>query len=99
MKTISQKVPLAWLKCLVFSVILIAAADWPAAAQVTLVPAGSEWRYLDNGVNLGPNWRSLNFDDSSWKSGRGQLGYGDGDEMTVISYGSDPTNKYPTYYF
>lgn len=39
------------------------------------------------------------FDDSSWSSGPAQLGYGDGDEATVVSFGIDPANKYITTYF
>jgi hypothetical protein len=42
-------------------------------------------------------WPSV--DDSGWFSGPAQLGYGDGDEATVISYGSNSSNKYPCYYF
>jgi hypothetical protein len=69
------------------------------ATTYTLVPAGSAWKYLDNGSNQGTAWRALNFDDSSWASGPAQLGYGDGDEATVVSYGLDANNKYVTTYF
>ena len=62
-------------------------------------PAGSEWRYNDSGTDLGTAWRTVDYDDSSWPVGAGQLGYGDGDEATVLSYGPDSSNKYPTYYF
>src|SRR4029434_6571087 len=64
----------------------------------TLVPAGSVWRYLDNGSNQGTAWRALNFGDSSWASGPAQLGYGDGDEATVVSYGPNSAAKYITTY-
>ena len=50
------------------------------------VPAGSVWNYLDDGSNQGTAWRSPVFDDSSWESGSAQLGYGDGDEATVIDF-------------
>src|SRR4029078_3777871 len=36
---------------------------------------------------------------STWASGPGQLGYGDGDEATVVSFGPDPANKFITPYF
>jgi len=39
------------------------------------------------------------YDDSSWPQGPAQLGYGDGDEATVISYGPDANKKYPATYF
>ena len=64
-----------------------------------LIAAGSNWKYLDNGADLGSTWRSASFDDSSWKSGKAQLGYGDGDETTVVGFGPDSTNKYITTYF
>ena len=39
------------------------------------------------------------YDDAGWAQGPAQLGYGDGDEATVVSYGPDANNKYPTTYF
>ncbi len=64
-----------------------------------LVPMGSTWRYLDDGSNQGTNWRQAGFDDSGWQSGRAQLGYGDGDELTQVGYGNNPNNRYVTTYF
>jgi hypothetical protein len=63
------------------------------------ISTGSTWKYLDNGSNQGTAWRSRSFSDSAWKSGSAQLGYGDGDEATVVSYGSNASNKYVTTYF
>jgi hypothetical protein len=64
-----------------------------------LVPTGSTWRYLDNGTNQGTAWRARGFDDSAWKSGAAELGYGDGDEKTVVSFGPSSSRKYVTTYF
>ncbi len=64
-----------------------------------LVPSGSIWRYDDTGTDLGDTWRDIAYDDAAWAENPAQLGYGDGDEATVLSYGPDPNNKYPTYYF
>jgi acid phosphatase type 7 len=69
------------------------------SANVSLIPAGATWKYLDNGSNQGTAWRSPTFDDSTWASGPAQLGYGDGDEATVVGFGPDPNNKYITTYF
>jgi len=71
----------------------------PLQAQTVLVPAGSSWKYLDNGTNQGTAWRAPAFADSAWKSGAAQLGYGDGDEATVIGYGPNSASKYTTSYF
>jgi hypothetical protein len=65
----------------------------------TLVAQGSTWRYLDNGSNPGTAWRAGAFDDSTWKQGPAQLGYGDGDEQTVVSYGPNASQKYLTSYY
>jgi len=64
-----------------------------------VVPSGAVWKYLDNGSNQGTAWRQLGFDDSAWKAGRGQLGYGENDEGTVVSYGPNSSAKYITTYF
>lgn len=66
---------------------------------VTLLPLGSTWTYLDKGTDPGTAWFEPTFDDSSWSNGVAQLGYGDGDEQTVISYGGNSSAKYPAYYF
>ncbi len=70
-----------------------------AHAQTELVPLGSNWRFLDNGSDQATGWRQPSFDDSSWAEGLAQLGYGDGDESTVVSFGGDTGNKYITTYF
>jgi hypothetical protein len=78
-----------------FALELLAVPVAPAA----LVPAGSTWRYLDDGSDQGVAWRAPAFDDAAWRSGRAQLGYGDGDEATVVRYGPDPAHKWTTTYF
>jgi len=55
------------------------------AAETVLVSTGAVWRYFDAGMEPGPGWQSPIFDDSTWRIGAAQLGYGDGDETTVIS--------------
>ena len=67
-------------------------------ASTSLVPAGSTWRYWDRGtVPIG--WQSPGFDDSAWPSGPAQLGYGDGDEATVVSFGASSGAKLVTTWF
>ena len=69
------------------------------AAQVTIFPNGSAWKYLDNGTDQGMAWYGTGFNDASWAGGNGELGYGDGDEATVVSFGSNANAKYVTTYF
>lgn len=64
--------------------------------DVTLIAANAIWKYLDAGTNPGPSWMSLNFDDTAWLQGAAELGYGDGDEVTVVGYGPNTNARYPT---
>lgn len=75
------------------------AAPAPSAQTVQFTGPSTTWRYLDKGVYPGAGWTTTGFDDSTFKSGLPQLGYGDGDETTVVSYGPDSENKYITTYF
>jgi hypothetical protein len=64
-----------------------------------LVPWGSSWKYLDNGSDQGAGWRAAQYNDSTWATGLAQLGYGDGDEATVVGFGPNANSRYPTTYF
>lgn len=68
-------------------------------AQTNLVSWNSAWKYLDNGSNQTNVWNQLNYNDAAWSSGNAELGYGDGDEATVVSYGPNSSSKYITTYF
>jgi hypothetical protein len=58
------------------------------------------WKYWDNAA-APANWQTTGFVDASWASGNAELGYGDNDEETVVSYGgvANINNKYTTTYF
>ncbi len=70
-----------------------------AISQSVIIPYGSAWKYLDNGTNQGTGWASSSFSDAAWATGTAELGYGDGDEATVVKFGANSTNKYITTYF
>jgi Bacterial Ig domain len=65
----------------------------------TIIPGKWFWKYRDDGSDQGASWRALNFDDSAWAVGVAELGYGDGDEATVVSYGPNAVTKFITTYF
>ena len=73
-------------------------ASLPAQPVVFIRP-GEDWRYQDTGADEGTAWRGMTFDDSAWTSGPAQLGYGQGDEQTVVSFGFDDFEKNVTTYF
>ncbi|RIK81831.1 MAG: hypothetical protein DCC68_07810 [Planctomycetota bacterium] len=71
-----------------------------------LIPAGDMWKYLDNGTDQGTAWTGTSFNDASWATGRAELGYGDGDEATIVACvtagtpcAGNPPNKFITTYF
>jgi len=83
----------------IFVYLFVVLASLASATEVTLVSKNSTWKYLDNGSNQGTAWRASSFNDSIWSAGPGQLGYGDADEATIVSYGPDSNAKYTTTYF
>ncbi len=64
-----------------------------------LVAAETAWHYRDDGSDLETRWRRHTFDDSEWLVGDAPLGYGKGDEATIVGYGPNPNDKYITTYF
>ncbi|MCK5565517.1 MAG: CotH kinase family protein, partial [Planctomycetes bacterium] len=58
--------------------------------------SSSVWKYLYDGSDQGTAWRTYAFDDDSWGSGPGQLGFGDDDEATDIG---PKVTGYRTAYF
>jgi len=81
------------------ALLMVVIAFMQLSAQTNLITYGSSWKYLDNGSNQGTAWRAASFNDAAWSSGNGQLGYGDGDEATLVKYGTNASSKYVTTYF
>ena len=60
-----------------------------------VIEIGDEWRYR-KGTSAPPSdWISVGFDDTSWFAGNSGIGYGDGDDATVLS---DMQGNYATVY-
>ncbi|MFC4058766.1 fibrinogen-like YCDxxxxGGGW domain-containing protein [Planomonospora corallina] len=68
-----------------------------SASTVTLLSKGATWKWRYDGTDPGASWTSPSFDDSSWSAGPGELGYGDGDEATLLPAGATP--RHVTAYF
>ncbi len=84
---------------LFFIIMVLCFSSSQLFADTLFISKGATWKYLDNGSDQGISWRENTFDDSSWQSGAAILGYGNGGEATVVSYGGDAANKYITTYF
>jgi len=69
------------------------------AISTSFITDTATWKYLDDGTDQGTGWTGTGFNDAAWASGAAELGYGDADETTVVSFGPDTNNKYPTTYF
>lgn len=68
-------------------------------SYTNLIASGAVWKYRDTGNDPGASWMAPAYDDNGWASGPAELGYGDGDEATPVSYGPDSSGKYATTHF
>jgi hypothetical protein len=73
----------------------------PSAIPITdtLIQANGSWKYFDSGTLPSGAWTTLSYTETGWKTGNAELGYGDGDEATVVSFGPSSTTKFITTYF
>lgn len=65
----------------------------------SLITYNASWKYRDAGTLPSGSWKAVGYNETGWKTGNAQLGYGDGDESTVVSYGPNSSSKYITTYF
>lgn len=72
---------------------------WSNYSTSVLLASGAEWKYLDDGSDQGDRWIQLAYNDAGWKTGKAELGYGDGDENTEVGFGGNADSKYVTTYF
>lgn len=78
--------------------VVLSKLDTPSQ-NTTYLALGANWKYFDQGSLPAVDWFSSAYSDATWPNGNGELGYGDGDETTVVSYGPSSSNKYPSTYF
>ena len=92
-RSLARRVGLAFI-----ALLLLSPTSFDAQSSA-LIAAGSTWRYLGDGTDQGVGWRAPLFNDSAWPTGTAQLGYGDGDEATIVGYGPNAAAKHITTYF
>ncbi|MBT3611894.1 MAG: hypothetical protein HN522_03000 [Flavobacteriales bacterium] len=51
----------------------------------TVVFDNDIWKYFEGTYEPDTNWRKLAFNDATWLQGQGGVGYGDGDDNTIIN--------------
>ncbi len=66
-------------------------------AQETIIKSGDTWKYFDSIPE--DYWMINNYPDEHWPSAKSPFGYGEGNEATLLDFGSDPSNKTITHYF
>lgn len=66
-----------WTLVLVMTGLALASSSSKAQEFKTLVSFTTVWKYDRSGQELGPEWRTNDFDDSAWASGPGVLGFED----------------------
>ena len=64
-------------------------------APTTIFAAGDDWKYFKGTSFPGSDWNTIGFNDNAWLTGPSGIGYGDGDDATVLS---DMENNYITVY-
>ncbi len=73
--------------------------DYYTTQDTSVITQGDQWEYLISRDTPDLNWTDIDYDDNHWETGLAELGYGDGDEQTVVDYGGDPANKIVTTWF
>ena len=71
----------------------------PPPVSLPLIATGAVWRYYASSNSPSGAWQNIGFNDAGWSNGAAQLGYGEGDEATVLPYGGDSNNKWISSYF
>jgi len=51
----------------------------------TIIPKGSNWKYIVPISDLGNAWKNTGYDATNWKTGNSGFGYGDNDDATVVN--------------
>lgn len=85
--------------CLGVGLTALSSSAGRLAGQEVLFDFGAEWRLFKGTVEPAelnpPSWRTAAFDDSTWTPAVTGIGYGDGDDVTVLD---DMEDGYTTIY-
>ncbi len=59
-------------------------SDDPTVRTTVLIEDDETWRYREGTAPFPAGWRDVGFNDAGWRAGRTGIGYGDGDDRTVL---------------
>jgi hypothetical protein len=91
-----RKVRIASLLILATLLIISAGEVAPQVSDPPLpIVRGDVWKYTKGTAEPPADWNTIGFGDSGWVSGASGIGYGDGDDATLLS---DMQNSYSTVY-
>jgi hypothetical protein len=51
----------------------------------TIIPRGTEWKYIVPAAEPASTWKNSGFNTSSWKTGKSGFGFGDNDDSTILN--------------
>ncbi len=78
-----------------FLSIFFLVASGATLGQDTAVPVEYHYKYIVGSASVPDDWRSADFDDSGWKGGNYTIGFGDGDDSTVVEQCTSVFVRYP----
>ncbi len=85
--------------CVVLFGVAICFSQSAVGSEKLLSKGERNWKYFDSKDAPNEAWKSAEFDDTEWKTGRAPLGYGEKDVKTRIGFGDDSKNKHMIAYF
>ena len=65
-------------------------ATYATDPDANLITAASSWKWRYDAAAPQATWNQPAFDDAAWASGRSEFGYGEGDEVTVLTTAAAP---------
>ncbi len=71
----------------------------PPSGSTVLVGPGSDWMYYAFPYRPSLSWIYASYDPRAWTNGIAAFGYGNDSQVTQVTYGTDPNNKYISTYF
>src|SRR5687768_9604619 len=86
-----------WGRFFILSAILLVTSLGQGTIEMIVVPAGRTWDYYHAERAPETNWNKIVYHPAIWSRGPAQLGYGDGDEQTVVT--SEAAPRPVTTYF